>query len=105
MRLGAYPAYVSKDTLAREAYGQENIEERHRHRYEVNTKYVKELENGGLIFSAKSPDGQLCEIAELPKDKHPFFLATQFHPEFKSRPIVPHKLFLAFVEACIKGKK
>lgn len=105
MRLGAYPAYISKNTIAREAYGAENVSERHRHRYEVNPKYVKEIENAGLVFSGKSPDGNLCEIAELPKDKHPFFLGTQFHPEFKSRPVAPHKLFLAFVEACIKNKK
>ena len=105
MRLGAYPAYVSKDTIARDAYGEENISERHRHRYEVNPKYVKEIEHAGLVFSGKSPDGTLCEIAELPKDKHPFFLGTQFHPEFKSRPVAPHKLFVAFLEACIKHKK
>ncbi len=105
MRLGAYPAYVSKDTIARDAYGEENISERHRHRYEVNNKYVKDLENAGLMFSGKSPDGTLCEIAELPKSVHPFFLATQFHPEFKSRPLAPHKLFLAFVKACIENKK
>ena len=105
MRLGAYPAYISKDTIARTAYGEDHISERHRHRYEVNSAYIKDLENAGLIFSGKSPDGQLCEIAELPKDKHPFFLATQFHPEFKSRPVSPHKLFVAFVEACINNKK
>jgi len=105
MRLGAYPAYISKDTIARAAYGEENISERHRHRYEVNPKYVADIEKAGLVFSGKSPDGTLCEIAELPTSVHPFFLATQFHPEFKSRPVVPHKLFLAFVEACIKHKK
>ncbi|MEI6316208.1 MAG: CTP synthase [bacterium] len=105
MRLGAYPAYISKDTIARDAYGEDHISERHRHRYEVNSTYVKDLEKAGLVFSGKSPDGSLCEIAELPRDVHPFFLATQFHPEFKSRPIAPHKLFVAFVEACIKHKK
>lgn len=105
MRLGAYPAYISSGTIARAAYGEENVSERHRHRYEVNPKYVKDLESAGLIFSGKSPDGNLCEIAELSKDTHPFFLATQFHPEFKSRPVVPHKLFIAFVEVCIKHKK
>jgi CTP synthase len=105
MRLGAWEAYIGKDTLARAAYGSETVSERHRHRYEVNSTYVPMLEKAGLVFSGKSPDGSLCEIAELPQDVHPFFLGTQFHPEFKSRPLAPHKLFLAFVEACIKTKK
>lgn len=105
MRLGACEAYIGKDTLARAAYGSETVSERHRHRYEVNPAYVQRLEQAGLVFSGKSPDGSLCEIAELPQAVHPFFLGTQFHPEFKSRPLAPHKLFLAFVEACIKGKK
>ena len=105
MRLGAYPAYIAANTIARAAYGAEHISERHRHRYEVNTKYVKEIENAGMVFSGKSPDGHLCEIAELPKDVHPFFVGSQFHPEFKSRPTDPHKLFLAFAEACIETKK
>ena len=105
MRLGAYPAYIANNTIARAAYGQEHISERHRHRYEVNNAYVKALENAGLVFSGKSPDGKLCEIAELPRAMHPFFIASQFHPEFKSRPLAPHKLFVAFAEACIKNKK
>jgi len=75
------------------------IKERHRHRYEVNPKYVKQLEKGGLIFSGKSPDGTLMEIAELGRESHPFFLGTQFHPEFLARPLSPHPLFTAFIEA------
>ncbi len=104
MRLGAYPAYVGKDTIARAAYGSDTISERHRHRYEVNPKYIPQIEQAGLVFSGKSPDGTLMEIAELPRDVHPFFLATQFHPEFKSRPLAPHPLFKAFAEAASKKK-
>jgi CTP synthase len=105
MRLGAYDASIVKGTLARDAYGADTVSERHRHRYEVNQKYVAEIEKGGLIFSGKSPDGTLMEIAELPKGVHPFFLGTQFHPEFKSRPLAPHKLFTAFAQACIERHK
>lgn len=105
MRLGAYPASLKKGTLAHEAYLSENISERHRHRYEVNPTYIEEIEKAGLIFSGTSPDGRLMEIAELPKDKHPFFLGTQFHPEFKARPLHPHPLFSSFIEACLKNKK
>ncbi len=125
MRLGLYPAKLSAGSRALEAYwkGMENekmkgkndnakskagdkpmpdsllIKERHRHRYEVNPKYVKQLEKGGLIFSGKSPDGTLMEIAELGRESHPFFLGTQFHPEFLARPLSPHPLFTAFIEA------
>jgi CTP synthase len=102
MRLGAYEAYIGKDTLARAAYGTETVMERHRHRYEVNSKYVADIEKAGLVFSGRSPDGSLMEIAELPKSAHPFFLGTQFHPEFKSRPLRPHPLFKAFAEAASK---
>jgi CTP synthase len=105
MRLGSYPAILKKGTAAYFAYGKDKIEERHRHRYEVNPEYIERLEKAGLIFSGKSPNGVLMEIAELPKDKHPFFLATQFHPEFKARPLSPHPLFTAFVKAVIAGKK
>ncbi len=104
MRLGAYPAKLKKGTIAQKAYGTDIISERHRHRYEVNTSYVKQLEDKGLVFSGTSPDGHLCEIAELPVSKHPFFLGTQFHPEFKARPLSPHPLFTAFIKACKKGK-
>lgn len=105
MRLGEYPAVIQKGTIAEQAYGKSKIAERHRHRYEVNPVYVKMLEDAGLIFSGRSPSGQLMEIAELPKKVHPFFLGTQFHPEFLARPVHPHPLFSAFVKACINHKK
>ena len=103
MRLGAYPAKLKINTVARSAYKVENISERHRHRYEVNPEYVAALEKMGLVFSGTSPDGTLMEIAELPKTEHPFFLGTQFHPEFKARPLNPHPLFTAFAKA-VKDK-
>ncbi|MBI2673832.1 MAG: CTP synthase [Candidatus Zambryskibacteria bacterium] len=105
MRLGAYPAVLKLKTLAYEAYGRREISERHRHRFEINPNYVERLEKAGMIFSGLSPDGRLCEIAELPKDIHPFFLSTQFHPEFKARPLAPHPLFTAFIKVVIKKKK
>jgi len=104
MRLGAYPANLKKGSLAHKAYEANKISERHRHRFEVNPKFVSELEARGLIFSGKSPNGKLCEIAELPEKIHPFFLGTQFHPEFKARPLKPHPLFTAFVKAAKKRK-
>ena len=102
MRLGAYPAHITKGTVAREAYKKEMVSERHRHRYEVNPEYIEKLEKRGLVFSGKSPNGVLMEIAELPKTKHPFFLGTQFHPEFLAHPLNPHPLFTAFIKAAIK---
>lgn len=105
MRLGAYSARLKEGTIAYTAYGANEVSERHRHRYEVNQEYIKDIEKAGLVFSGTSPDGALMEIAELSKDMHPFFLASQFHPEFKSRPLVPHPLFKAFVEAVISQKK
>jgi CTP synthase len=105
MRLGAYDAKLVKGSVASNAYGATIISERHRHRYEVNNAYVERLEKAGLVFSGKSPNGKLCEIAELPSKSHPFFLGTQFHPEFKARPLRPHPLFSAFVKACIGKKK
>ena len=102
MRLGAYPAVLKENTLARAAYGKKEIFERHRHRWEVNPDFIKILTKKGIIFSASSPDKRLMEIMELPKNVHPFFLATQFHPEFKSRPLNPHPLFREFVKACLK---
>ncbi len=104
MRLGSYPAYLKEGTVARAAYKAEMVHERHRHRYEVNPKYVKELEAAGLVFSGISPDEKLMEIAELPKSKHPFFLGTQFHPEFTARPLSSHPLFDAFIKAASKKK-
>ncbi|EKE25831.1 MAG: hypothetical protein ACD_5C00023G0003 [uncultured bacterium] len=99
MRLGAYDAALVKGTIAGNAYGKTKISERHRHRWEVNPKYIAKLEKAGLIFSGKSPEGKLMEIAELPKSEHPFFLGAQFHPEFKSSPLKSHPLFLEFVKA------
>ena len=105
MRLGAYPCYLKKGTMARAAYKKELVEERHRHRYEINPAYVKSLEEAGLVFSGTSPDGVLMEIAELPRSVHPFMLGTQFHPEFQARPLTPHSLFTEFLRAAIKRKR
>ena len=104
MRLGSYPAYLRGGTIARVAYKAEMVHERHRHRYEVNPAYVAELEKAGLVFSGISLGKKLMEIAELPRAKHPFFLGTQFHPEFTARPLQPHPLFDAFIKAAIKRK-
>ena len=104
MRLGAYPCYLKGGTIARKAYGHDVISERHRHRYEVNPAYIEQLEDAGLVFSGTSKDGVLMEIAELPQSKHPFMLGTQFHPEFKARPLSPHPLFSAFIKAAGKKK-
>ncbi|MDO8521337.1 MAG: CTP synthase [bacterium] len=104
MRLGSYPAYLKGGTIARAAYKAEMIHERHRHRYEVNPVYVAELEKAGLVFSGISPDKKLMEIVELPRAKHPFFLGTQFHPEFTARPLESHPLFDAFIKAAAKKK-
>ncbi len=102
MRLGAYPCVLKASTTAAEAYGKSEVSERHRHRYEVNPDYIAQLEKAGLVFSGRSPDGHLMEIAELPKDAHPFMLGTQFHPELRARPLAPHPLFSAFVKAAIE---
>ncbi len=102
MRLGEYKAIIKEGTIARESYGKKEVEERHRHRYEVNPNFIEQIEKAGLVFSGKSPDGTLMEIAELPKSKHPFFLGTQFHPEFLACPLAPHPLFTSFIKACIK---
>jgi CTP synthase len=99
MRLGTYPAKLSEGTVARDAYGKDEVNERHRHRYEVNPEYIEQLQKAGLVFSGRSPSGKLMEIAELPKSEHPFFLGTQFHPELTSRPLEPHPLFVAFLKA------
>ncbi|MBP9669654.1 MAG: CTP synthase [Candidatus Pacebacteria bacterium] len=101
MRLGAYPAYLGKGTIARKAYGSELISERHRHRYEVNPEYIDTLTKAGLVFSGTSPDKRLMEIAELPTNVHPFMVGTQFHPEFLARPLAPHPLFTAFIKAAL----
>ncbi len=104
MRLGSYPAILKKNTIAQKAYKKDEITERHRHRYEVNPEYIEQLEKGGLVFSATSPDGILMEIAELPSKTHPFFVGTQFHPEFQARPFFPHPLFTAFVKAAVERR-
>lgn len=105
MRLGTYEALLKQKTIAERAYNTSSINERHRHRFEVNPEYVATLESKDLKFSGTSPDGTLMEICELPNSTHPFFLASQFHPEFKSRPFTPHPLFKAFVFASLKNKK
>ena len=105
MRLGAYKAILRNGTVAQMSYAKKEIIERHRHRYEVNPSFICDLEASGLVFSGRSPDGHLMEIAELPKNKHPFFLGTQFHPEFLAHPLNPHPLFTAFIKACIRAKQ
>jgi CTP synthase len=104
MRLGEYPAYLREGTVARTAYGAEMVRERHRHRYEVNPEFIQALEKSGLVFSGVSPDERLMEIAELPARKHPFFLGSQFHPEFTARPLSSQPLFDAFLRAAAKRK-
>ncbi|MGA2781760.1 MAG: CTP synthase [Smithella sp.] len=103
MRLGAYPCVVSPDSFAYAAYGQKEISERHRHRYEFNNDYKKILTDKGLQITGASPDGRLAEIVEI--KNHPWFLGCQFHPEFKSRPTKPHPLFGKFIEAALKHAK
>lgn len=99
MRLGAYPCKLKEGTLVRKTYEQSNISERHRHRFEVNNKFRKELEEAGIVFSGTSPDNELVEIIELPD--HPWFIGVQFHPEFKSNPKTSHPLFRSFIEASL----
>lgn len=104
MRLGSYPAVLEKGTIAHTAYHADKVDERHRHRFEVNPSYIERLEKVGLVFSGKSPDGTLMEIVELPKKVHPFFIGTQFHPEFQANPLHPHPIFTAFIKAAIKRR-
>ncbi|MEN9341746.1 MAG: synthetase, synthase [Candidatus Parcubacteria bacterium] len=104
MRLGAYPAIIAPNTIAASAYKKQKVSERHRHRFEVNPQYKELLEKHGLRFSGTSPDGILMEITELPTAQHPFFIATQFHPELKSKPLSPHPLFCAFIKASKQTK-
>ena len=103
MRLGAYPAKLDGNSVVRGIYGTDEISERHRHRYEVNSHYMEPLEKGGLVFSGMSPDGRLPEIVERPD--HPWFIGVQFHPELKSRPFEPHPLFAGFIEAALKQSR
>jgi len=99
MRLGAYPCKLYENTLAHDAYRVEHISERHRHRYEFNNEFKEMLRGKGVVFSGESPKGDLVEIIEL--ENHPWFLACQFHPEFKSRPMKPHPLFTKFINAAL----
>jgi CTP synthase len=101
MRLGLYPATLREGSLAAEVYGATHVDERHRHRYEVNNRYRGQLEEAGLVFSGTSPDGHLVEYVELPRDVHPYFLATQAHPEFRSRPARAHPMFAGLVAAAL----
>jgi len=103
MRLGAYPAKLTKGSQVAEEYGTQNISERHRHRYEVNIDYKDKLEAAGLLFSGLSPDGVLPEIVEIPS--HPWFVGVQYHPELKSRPFDPHPLFSGFIRAALKQSR
>lgn len=104
MRLGAYPATLQKGSVVAQAYGTENVSERHRHRFEVNNAYRDAIAKSGLVFSGTSPDGHLVEFVEYPASVHPFFVATQAHPELKSRPTRPHPLFAALINAALKYK-
>ena len=103
MRLGAYPAVLTGNSVVRTIYGEDQISERHRHRYEVNAHYKDALEAAGLVFSGMSPDGELPEIVERPD--HPWFIGVQFHPELKSKPFDPHPLFASFIEAAVKQSR
>ena len=105
MRLGLYPAALREGSIARSVYGEAQIEERHRHRYEVNNAYRDQLEEAGLVFSGTSPDDSLVEFVELPRDVHPYYIATQAHPELRSRPTRPHPLFKGLVGAAIERQR
>jgi CTP synthase len=105
MRLGLYPAKLGETTTVRGLYDQPYIEERHRHRYEVNNAYRDRLETAGMVFSGTSPDGGLIEFAELPVSTHPFYVGTQAHPELRSRPTRPHPLFAGLVAAALARQR
>nr|MBA2773836.1 CTP synthase [Nocardioidaceae bacterium] len=105
MRLGLYPADLQPGSVVAKAYGSERVEERHRHRYEVNNKFRGDLESAGLVFSGLSPDRELIEYVELPADVHPYYVSTQAHPELRSRPTRPHPLFSGLVAAAIERQR
>ncbi|MDR0959835.1 MAG: CTP synthase [Propionibacteriaceae bacterium] len=105
MRLGSYPATLAPGTITAKLYGTEHVTERHRHRYEVNNAYREQLEEAGLVIAGASPDGSLVEFVELPAETHPFFVATQAHPELKSRPTRPHPLFAGLIGAALERQK
>ena len=102
MRLGAYPCRLREGTLARRIYDAEEISERHRHRYEVNQKYLETLVENGLVVSGMSPDGKFVEMVELAG--HPWYLGCQFHPEYKSKPTAPHPLFVSYIRAALERR-
>jgi CTP synthase len=105
MRLGLYPATLRPGSIVAELYGESHVLERHRHRYEVNNRYRDALEAAGLVFSGVSPDATLVEFSELPRDVHPFYVATQSHPELRSRPTRPHPLFAGLVGAALRRQR
>jgi len=102
MRLGSYPCALKSESLSRKLYGKANLDERHRHRFEVNNRYRKRFEENGMLIAGTSPDEELVEVIEIPQ--HPFFIASQFHPEFKSKPFSPHPLFEGFIGAALEFK-
>jgi CTP synthase len=101
MRLGLYPAKLAEGSVVAEVYGAPYVDERHRHRFEVANSYRPTLEEHGLVFSGTSPDGRLVEFVELPRDVHPYYVGTQAHPEFRSRPTRAHPLFSGLVAAAL----
>ena len=105
MRLGLYPAKLGEGTIVREVYGEPYVDERHRHRYEVNNAYRGQLEEAGIVFSGTSPDGRLVEYVELPREVHPYYVGTQAHPEFRSRPTRAHPLFAGLVAAALARRE
>jgi CTP synthase len=105
MRLGLYRALLAEGSIVAEVYGSSEISERHRHRYEVNNKYREDIAKAGLVFSGISPDGSLVEFVELPRAVHPYYVGTQAHPEFRSRPTNPHPLFSGLIKAAINRGK
>jgi CTP synthase len=105
MRLGSYKALLTPGSVVAEVYGTDVVEERHRHRYEVNNAYREQLAAAGLVFSGLSPDRELVEYVELPRDVHPYYVATQAHPEFKSRPDRAHPLFAALIRAALDRQR
>jgi CTP synthase len=104
MRLGLYRAILEKNSIVAEVYGATEIAERHRHRYEVNNSYRDRISAAGLKFSGLSPDAHLVEFVELPRDVHPYYVGTQAHPEFLSRPTRPHPLFAGLIKAALSAK-
>jgi len=105
MRLGAYEAVLVPGSIAAEVYGKERVSERHRHRYEVNNSYRAQLEAAGLVVSGVSPDSSLVEFVELPRATHPYYLGTQAHPEFQSRPTRAHPLFAGLIGAALAARE